>query len=368
MWDDLYTSVREIEHRLDQLRGVFDLDSILSQIADLEQATHQASFWDDPQEAGRVMQLLSSLKAKIAPWEELKHQVEEIEVLLEMGQDENDPSVGLEIKEELNKVIPRLDNLELITKFSGEHDRHNAYLSIHPGAGGTEACDWAQMLLRMYLRWAERKGYKTEILDLLPGEEAGIKSVIVKVDGEYSYGHLRAEIGVHRLVRISPFDAGARRHTSFASVAVIPEVDESINIDIRPEDLRIDTYRSSGAGGQHVNVTDSAVRITHLPTGIVVCCQSDRSQHKNKASAMKVLRARLYEHEERKKAEEVAKLSGEKLEIAWGSQIRSYVFHPYTMVKDHRTEVERGDGARVMDGDIDGFIESYLKQGKKKET
>lgn len=313
------------------------------------------------------MQSLGGLKAKIAPWEELKHQVEEMQVLLEMGQAESDPSVGLEIKEELDKAISRLDNLELITKFSGEHDRNNAYLSIHPGAGGTEACDWAQMLLRMYLRWAERKGYKTEIIDLLPGEEAGIKRVTVKVDGEYSYGHLRAEIGVHRLVRISPFDSGARRHTSFASVAAIPEVDESIDIDIKPEDLRIDTYRSSGAGGQHVNVTDSAIRITHLSTGIVVCCQSDRSQHKNKAAAMKVLRSRLYEHEERKKAEEIAKIAGEKLEIGWGSQIRSYVFHPYTMVKDHRTEVERGDGQRVMDGDIDGFIESYLKQGKRKE-
>lgn len=312
------------------------------------------------------MQSLGSLKAKIAPWEKLKEQIEEIKVLLEMGQAEDDISVGTEIKDELNKVSSRLGKLELITKFSGQHDRSNAYLSIHPGAGGTESCDWAQMLLRMYLRWAERKGYKTEIIDLLPGDEAGIKSATVKVDGEYTYGHLRSEIGVHRLVRISPFDAGSRRHTSFASVSVIPEVDENIDIDIKPEDLRIDTYRSSGAGGQHVNVTDSAVRITHLPTGIVVCCQSDRSQHKNKASAMKVLMSRLYEHEERKKAEEIAKLSGEKLEIAWGSQIRSYVFHPYTMVKDHRTEVERGDGARVMDGDIDGFIESYLKQRKRK--
>jgi len=260
----------------------------------------------------------------------------------------------------LDDLKKEVEKLEFKKIFSGEHDRSNAFLSIHPGAGGTESCDWSAMLLRMYLRWAEEKKFTTQILEFLAGEEVGVKSVTVLVQGEYAYGYLKGEKGIHRLVRISPFDANRRRHTSFASVFVMPEI-KDIEVEINEEDLKIDTYRSSGPGGQHVNVTDSAVRITHLPTGIVVTCQSDRSQHKNKANAMVVLRSRIYDYYEQKRKEELSKIEGEKQEIAWGSQIRSYVFHPYTMVKDHRTNLEIGNGQRVMDGWIDPFIEAYLQ-------
>jgi peptide chain release factor 2 len=279
--------------------------------------------------------------------------------LLQLGKEENDVSVIDEIRDKLSNVEHQIRKLEFKQALSGKHDRSNAFLSINPGAGGTESCDWASMLLRMYLRWAEHQGYKTNIIDFLPGEEAGIKGVTVHVTGDYAYGYLKAEKGIHRLVRISPFDANKRRHTSFASVFVVPEV-EDIEVEINEEDLKIDTYRSSGPGGQHVNVTDSAVRITHIPTGIVVTCQNDRSQHKNKANAMRVLRARLYEYYQEQQRKELAKLEGEKKEIAWGSQIRSYVFQPYTLVKDHRTNLEIGDVQRVMDGDITPFIEAYL--------
>lgn len=271
---------------------------------------------------------------------------------------------GENVADELNQALlvfeKDLNEAELQTLFFEKDDELAAILTIHPGAGGTESQDWAEMLLRMYLRYAERKGYKTEILDFLPGEEAGLKSVTVRVEGDYVYGHLSLESGVHRLVRISPFDANKRRHTSFAAVFVYPEIEEEIEIEIDPDDLRIDTFRSSGRGGQHVNVTDSAVRITHLPTGIVVQCQNERSQHKNKATAMKVLRARLYELEKKKKLEKLEKLEDAKSEIAWGNQIRSYVLHPYKMIKDLRTDVETGNVERVLDGDIDKFIEASL--------
>lgn len=254
-------------------------------------------------------------------------------------------------------------DFELRAMLSGEHDRANAILSIHPGAGGTESQDWAEMLLRMYLRWAERRGYKTEITDYQPGEGAGIKDATITVSGEYAYGYLRAEKGVHRLVRISPFDANKRRHTSFVSVNIVPEIEDDIKIEIDEEDLRIDTYRSSGAGGQHVNKTDSAVRITHIPTGIVVQCQNERSQHKNKATAMKILRSHLYKAEEEKQRERLEKIQGEKKEIGWGNQIRSYVLHPYRLVKDLRTKVEVGNADAVLDGEIDMFIEAFLLKG-----
>jgi peptide chain release factor 2 len=271
---------------------------------------------------------------------------------------------GENVSDELNQALldfeKDLNEAKLQTLFFEKDDELDAILTIHPGAGGTESQDWAEMLLRMYLRYAERKGYKTEILDYLPGEEAGLKSVTVRMEGDYVYGHLSLESGVHRLVRISPFDANKRRHTSFAAVFVYPEIEEEIEIEIDPDDLRIDTFRSSGRGGQHVNVTDSAVRITHLPTGIVVQCQNERSQHKNKATAMKVLRARLYELEKKKKQEKLEKLEDAKSEIAWGNQIRSYVLHPYKMIKDLRTDVEIGDVERVLDGDIDEFIEASL--------
>lgn len=275
---------------------------------------------------------------------------------------------GENVKEELKEAFASFENIleraELQTLFLERDDVRNALLTIHPGAGGTESQDWAQMLLRMYLRYAERKGFKTEILDILPGEEAGLKSVTVRVEGDYAYGNLSQESGVHRLVRISPFDANKRRHTSFAAVFVYPEVEEEIEIKIEPEDLRIDTFHSSGRGGQHVNVTDSAVRITHLPTGIVVQCQNERSQHKNKAMAMKVLKSRLYELEKKKKQEKLDKLEDAKSDIAWGNQIRSYVLHPYKMIKDLRTNVEVGDVEKVLDGDIDKFIKAKLRRRK----
>jgi peptide chain release factor 2 len=305
--------------------------------------------------------MLARLKEDIALFDKLRNHSEDIETLLELAEIEEDESIEEEIKKELSNLEYELEQIEFRLMLNGQHDRSGAILDIHSGAGGTESQDWADMLLRMYLRWCEKKGFKTQIIDMLDGEDAGIKSATVMVAGEYAYGYLRAEVGVHRLVRISPFDANHRRHTSFASVAVFPDIEDEVDIEINEADLRIDTFRSGGPGGQHVNTTDSAVRITHLPTGIVTQCQNERSQHKNKEVAMKVLRARLYEIEMEKKAEEMAKIHGEKRDIAFGSQIRSYVFHPYRMVKDLRTDVEVGDVDRVMNGDIDIFIEAFLK-------
>lgn len=275
---------------------------------------------------------------------------------------DGDPEATGEARATLQRLSQEVERLELERLLGGEHDPGNAILTLHPGAGGLEAQDWAEMLMRMYLRWAERRGYKTEVVDLQPGEGAGIKSATLLIEGPYAYGYLKAEAGIHRLVRISPFDANARRHTSFASVFVYPEIEEDIEVEINEGDLRIDTYRASGAGGQHVNKTDSAVRITHLPTGIVVACQNERSQHKNKAMAMKILRARLYELEQQKQQERLAELDKSKKDIAWGSQIRSYVLHPYRLVKDHRTGVEIGNADGILDGDLDPFIEAYLRQ------
>ena len=276
---------------------------------------------------------------------------------------EEDAGMLSEVQTEVNRIEKEIGEFELQAMLSGENDKANAILSIHPGAGGTESQDWAEILLRMYLRWAERRGYKAEINDYQPGEGAGVKSVTVTISGDYAYGYLRAENGVHRLVRISPFDANKRRHTSFASVFVFPELEDDIKVDIREDDLRIDTYRSSGAGGQHVNKTDSAVRITHIPTNIVVQCQNDRSQHKNKSTAMKILRSRLYELEHEKQKEKMEEIQGEKKEIGWGHQIRSYVLHPYRLVKDLRTKVEVGNADAVLDGEIDSFIEAFLLKG-----
>lgn len=283
--------------------------------------------------------------------------------MITLLQSEEDSGLLSEIQNELNRIEKELGEFELQAMLSGENDKANAILSIHPGAGGTESQDWAEILLRMYLRWAERRGYKAEINDYQPGEVAGVKSVTVTLSGEYAYGYLRAENGVHRLVRISPFDANKRRHTSFASVFVFPELEDDIKVDIREDDLRIDTYRSSGAGGQHVNKTDSAVRITHIPTNIVVQCQNDRSQHKNKSAAMKILRSRLYELEHEKQKEKMEEIQGEKKEIGWGHQIRSYVLHPYRLVKDLRTKIEVGNADAVLDGEIDSFIEAFLLKG-----
>jgi peptide chain release factor 2 len=301
----------------------------------------------------------AGLLRAIDAWTGLTKELEEIEILLEIAEVE-DGGEAAEARERLAATEKRLKALELERKFADKDDPRNVIVNINAGAGGTEAQDWAEMLLRMYLRWAERRGFSAEIVDILAGEEAGIKNVTFLVKGAYAHGNLKAEAGVHRLVRISPFDANKRRHTSFASVFVYPETPDDVVIDIDEADLRIDTYRSGGAGGQHVNKTDSAVRITHLPTGIVVQCQNERSQHKNKATALKILKARLYELEMRKRAERMEEMHKGKKDIAWGNQIRSYVLHPYRLVKDHRTGVERGDAETVLDGDIDRFIESYL--------
>jgi len=293
----------------------------------------------------------------------LEKQLADIEEIAELVSEERDESMARQTMDELKALAGQVEKIELSAMLSGEHDADNAIVEIHPGAGGTESQDWAEMLMRMYLRWCERKGYKAQVVDLLPGEEAGIKSATFIVSGDYAYGYLKAEIGVHRLVRISPFDSAKRRHTSFTSVSVTPEITGDIEIEVREEDLKVDTYRSSGAGGQHVNVTDSAVRITHLPTGLVVSCQNERSQHKNRASAMKVLRGKLYAREQQKLQEKMEKLGGVKKGIQWGSQIRSYVLQPYQMVKDLRTRIEVGNVNAVLDGDLDRFIEGYLLRG-----
>ncbi|OGW03307.1 MAG: peptide chain release factor 2 [Nitrospinae bacterium RIFCSPLOWO2_02_39_17] len=296
-------------------------------------------------------------------WNNLNKALKDSSELISLLHGEEDAGMLSEVQTEVNRIEKEIGEFELQAMLSGENDKANAILSIHPGAGGTESQDWAEILLRMYLRWAERRGYKAEINDYQPGEGAGVKSVTVTISGDYAYGYLRAENGVHRLVRISPFDANKRRHTSFASVFVFPELEDDIKVDIREDDLRIDTYRSSGAGGQHVNKTDSAVRITHIPTNIVVQCQNDRSQHKNKSTAMKILRSRLYELEHEKQKEKMEEIQGEKKEIGWGHQIRSYVLHPYRLVKDLRTKVEIGNADAVLDGEIDTFIEAFLLKG-----
>jgi peptide chain release factor 2 len=302
------------------------------------------------------------LEEDVETWNELESRFTDAEVMAELLEEDEDEETAKELRDEVEALTQELDKLELKLMLSGKHDRNSAILSIHPGAGGTESQDWASMLLRMYQRWAERKGYKVEMLDLLPGDEAGIKSATLLISGDYAYGYLKAESGVHRLVRISPFDANRRRHTSFASVSVIPEIEDEVDVEIKDEDLRIDTFRAGGPGGQHVNRTDSAVRIVHIPTGITVQCQTERSQHRNRELAMKVLKARLYEYYRQKQEEELAKLRGERKDIAFGNQIRSYVFHPYRMVKDLRTGVETGNVDAVMDGEIDMFIEAYLKE------
>ena len=293
-------------------------------------------------------------------WASAEREREDLQVLCELGEESADEATLLEVRELLPVLEARIGKMEFARMLSGEHDSFNAIFSINAGAGGTEAQDWAEMLMRMYLRYCEEKGFKTEITDYQPGEEAGIKGVTFTVEGDYAYGWLRAEIGIHRLVRISPYDSNARRHTSFSSVFVFPELPDDIAVEVNDKDLRVDTYRSSGAGGQHVNKTDSAIRITHIPTGVVVSCQNERSQHKNRATAMKQLKARLFELELRKKEEEAAAITGDKKEIGWGSQIRSYVLHPYRMVKDHRTSYETSNTEAVLDGDLDAFVEAYL--------
>lgn len=339
--------------------GVFDVPTVEAKIAEKEELSAQAGFWDDPSKAEKVMTEIKNLKNRIEPWKELIQQVEDAQTLYDLAEETGDDSLEAEISSEFNKIKVEFERLSILNLLSDEVDKNGAFLTIHAGAGGTEACDWAQMLCRMYTRWAENKGYKIEVVDILESE-GGIKSVTLQISGDYVFGYLKSEAGVHRLVRISPFDSNARRHTSFSSVYVFPVLDDTIEVEIRPEDLRVDTYRAGGAGGQHVNKTDSAVRFTHIPTGIVVACQSERSQTMNRATAMNILKARLYEHYREEKEKENAKFAQEKKDISWGNQIRSYVFQPYTMVKDHRTKFETGNIQAVMDGSIDNFIESFL--------
>jgi peptide chain release factor 2 len=340
--------------------GVFDGADFGKKIADLEAMAGSEGFWTDSSKAEKLMAELKALKARYEPWKDLEAEIDDIEVFFELAEDENDETQAAEIESNLNDIQKRYDKQNIYELMPGEADKNGCFLMIHAGAGGTEACDWASMLYRMYIRWAERRGFPVEEVDMLEAE-GGIKSATVQIDGNYAYGYLKGEAGVHRLVRISPFDSNARRHTSFASVYLFPLLDDSIEVDIRPEDLRVDTYRSGGAGGQHVNKTDSAVRMTHLPTGIVVACQNERSQIKNRATAMSMLKARLYEHYRQEKEKENERFAQEKKDISWGNQIRSYVFQPYTMVKDYRTKAEMGNIQAVMDGDIDPFIEEYLR-------
>lgn len=345
--------------------NLFDLGGLEKEHAKLEKEMTKPDFWDDPDRARKISQKASNLKKRINNYKELRSKIEDAIFLLEMAQEEGDDEVLAEIEGQLPELKEKVENLELKTLLSEEYDANNAILSIHPGAGGTESQDWASMLLRMYTRWAEAHDYEIETLEYQAGDEAGIKSVTMLIKGDYAYGYLKGERGVHRLVRISPFDSSGRRHTSFSSVDILPEIEDELEVDIETSDLKIDTYRASGAGGQHVNTTDSAVRITHQPTGIVVQCQNERSQHKNKEMAMKILGAKLHEFMRQQKEEELDELKGEYQDIAWGSQIRSYVFHPYNMIKDHRTDAEEGNVKKVMDGDIDVFIQTYLKKNQE---
>ena len=317
-------------------------------------------FYDDMEAAGKILQQIKGRRDRLERYSKLKSDWEDLSTLVELAIEESDESVLDEVKTGYNNLATTLEDMKLETMLSGKYDKNNAIITLHAGAGGTEAQDWCEMLYRMYTHWAERRGFKTETIDFLDGEEAGLKSITFLVEGLNAYGYAKSEKGVHRLVRISPFDSAARRHTSFASAEVMPEIDNDIDVEINPDDLKIDTYRSSGAGGQHINKTESAIRITHIPTGVVVTCQNERSQHKNKDMSMKMLKSKLIEIAEREQKEKIEDLKGVQLDIGWGSQIRSYVFHPYTMVKDHRTNYEVGNINAVMDGDIDGFINAYL--------
>ncbi|HOO73994.1 MAG TPA: peptide chain release factor 2 [Tepiditoga sp.] len=355
---ELKVKLDELRTKFEDLKNLFDIEKAKKRVSELEEIMTDPNFWNDPKKAENVSRENQHLKDEIDEFKKLQSLFEDIDVAIEFS--DEDPSMEKQINELMKKISKMIKEFELSMLLSGPYDNSNIFLTIHPGAGGTESQDWASMLYRMYVRWAEKNSMKIETIDYQDGDEAGIKSVTIKIIGSFAYGKLKYESGVHRLVRVSPFDANGRRHTSFSSVNVTPEIDDDIEIEIKPDDIRIDTYRSGGAGGQHVNKTDSAVRITHFPTGIVVACQTERSQHQNKETAFKILKARLYDLEMRKKTEEKMKFSADNKDISWGNQIRSYVLYPYQMVKDHRTEYETSDSAGVLDGDINGFVESEL--------
>lgn len=346
---------------IDELGEALGIEKLKNTIEEKQNLTAAENFWDDPENSQKVLQQISRLREKLESYEKLCADYQDTLDIIEMADEEGDLSLLDEVVASVNSIEESMEKQRLDTLMTGEYDANNSILTFHAGAGGTEAQDWAEMLLRMYTRWADRHGFKVNVTDILDGDEAGIKSATIVVEGENAYGYLKSEIGVHRLVRVSPFDASGRRHTSFASLEVMPEISDDIEIDVREEDIKMDVFRSSGAGGQHINKTSSAVRLTHIPSGIVVACQNERSQHQNRERAMKMLKSKLLEIKEREHLDKIEDIKGVQKEIAWGSQIRSYVFMPYTLAKDHRTGFENGNINAVMDGDIDGFINAYLK-------
>lgn len=363
-YEELKLKLSDMEENIEDLAEALKLEDTKKQIKELEEQSSNPEFWSDMEGSQKLLQKIKQLKDKVETYSRLKSKWEDTLTLIDMAIEENDETLLEEIEKAAEEIEAELEKQRLDTLLSGEFDKSNAILAFHSGAGGTEAQDWVEMLYRMYTRWAERHGFKYKILDYLDGDEAGIKSATILIEGFNAYGYLKSEMGVHRLVRISPFDASGRRHTSFASLEVMPEIDDSVKIDIKDEDLRVDTYRSSGAGGQKVNKTESAIRITHIPTNVVVSCQTQRSQHQNREVAMKMLKSKLIEIKEREHLDRIEDIKGEQKDIAWGSQIRSYVFMPYTLAKDHRTNFEMGNINAVMDGDLDGFINAYLKSLK----
>ena len=367
-FEELRLRLLDSEKPIENLKEALAIDSLKAEVEVLEKESAAPDFWDDMENSQKVMQKIGSLKAKVTGYESLNSDYEDALVMIELADEEGDLSLLDDCTASVKDIETRVEDMTLSTLLSGEFDGKNALLTFHAGAGGTEAQDWAEMLFRMYNRWGERHGYKVSTLDYLDGDVAGIKSATILVEGENAYGYLKGEMGIHRLVRVSPFDSSGRRHTSFASVEVMPEIDDDVNVEIREEDIKMDVYRASGAGGQKVNKTSSAVRLTHIPTGIVVSCQIERSQHQNREVAMRMLKSKLVEIKERENLERIEDIKGDQKEIAWGSQIRSYVFMPYTLAKDHRTGFEMGNITAVMDGDIDGFINAYLKQKSAQEA
>ena len=360
-FEEYKLKLNDLKPKLEALAASLNLDRVRNELERFHAMQEAPGFWDDPDRSQKIVVQTKLLEAKLEKYHAMTAQMEDLLTICEMALEENDDSMLPELQEGFEELSQRMEEARLETLLTGEYDGNNALMSFHAGAGGTEAQDWCQMLYRMYTRWAERHGFKYKILDYLDGDEAGIKSASILIEGENAYGFLKSESGVHRLVRVSPFDSSGRRHTSFAALEVMPEIDDSMEVDIRPEDIKMDVFRASGAGGQHINKTSSAVRLTHLPTGIVVSCQTQRSQYQNKDYAMKMLRAKLVEIKEREHLDKIADIKGVQKEIAWGAQIRSYVFMPYTLVKDHRTGFENGNIQAVMDGDLDGFINAYLK-------